>query len=78
MSAPLTLTRRGRWVAFVTAAAYLGATLAATVAVTTHGLTTGSVQTTLAGVLIGIVLTVGVPVAAADRTWRTPTTKETR
>ena len=78
MAPPLTLTRRGRWVAYLAAATYLGATLAVTVAVTTHGLTTGSEMTTLAGVLLGIVLTVGAPVAAADRTWRTPTTKETR
>ena len=77
MPPPLTLTRRGRWVAYLAAAAYLGATLAVTVAVTTHGLTTGSEMTTLAGAALPLVA-VGVPVAAADRTWRTPTTKETR
>ena len=77
MPPPLTLTRRGRWVAYLAVAVYAGLTVAAAVAFVADGLTGGSVSHVLVGAALPLVAG-SIPVAAADRTWRTPTTKETR
>ena len=77
MPPPLTLTRRGRWAAFLAAAVYAGLTVAAAVAFVADGLTGGPASHVLVGAALPLVAA-SIPVAAADRTWRTPTTKETR
>ena len=77
MHPPVTLTRRGRWAAFVAVSVYAGLTIAATVAFVTDGLTGGPASHVLVGAALPLIAAT-IPVAAADRTWRTPTTKETR
>ena len=77
MPPPLTLTRRGRWVAYLAVAVYAGLTIAATVAFVADGLTGGPASHVLVGAALPLIAA-SIPVVAADRTWRTPTPEETR
>ena len=77
MPPPLTLTRRGRWVAYLAVAAYAGLTIAAAVAFVADGLTSGPASHVLVGAALPLIAA-SIPVVVADRTWRTPTPEETR
>lgn len=76
----MTLTRRGRTVAALAAAVALGAAgglLAALVVTLVVALTVRDVHAaTLAA--IALLVLASLPRTVADRTWRTPTTKENR